>query len=438
MDFTLNEQQEMLKKAARLFLERESPESFIREMEEDDDGYSPDLWCKISDLGWLGLVYPEKYGGVNGSILDMAVLYEEMGRAMFPSPHLSTVVLCGLTILNAGTEEQKQELLTGISNGKLIMSLALTEPESSWDGRAWDPEGVTVRATRNGDDYVINGVKLFVHDAHIADYILCVARTRKSARPENGITLFLVDARSPGVSWILLKTMSGNNKQSEVVFNKVRVPASNIVGKLNGGWEPLQKAVKVGAVMLCAEMVGVGQRALELATDYARTRMQFDMPIGINQFVQEHVVQLLSSVDASRWLTYYAAWRLSEGLPSDLDVAMAKAWTSDAHEQACWRAHQVFAGVGSTEALHIMPLYTKRGNLAQFYLGDSAYHLKRVADALEELPPPERPKGKPVGLWEKPEEEPVPSWQPWRERAEAILGRKEERRTRKAAARQGT
>jgi len=432
MDFSLSEEQEMLKTMARDFLEKECPESFVREMEEDEEGYSPEIWRQIADLGWLGLVYPEKYGGTEGSIVDLAVLYEEMGRAIFPSPHLSSVVLCGLTILNSGSEEQKADLLPKIANGDLILALALTEPESSWDGQAWEPEGVTVRATPDGNDYIINGVKLFVHDAHIADHILCVTMTKEGGRPEEGITLFLVDAKSQGLSCTLLKTVSGNNKQSEVVFDKVKVPKKNMIGELNGGWAPLAKVMQVGAVMLCAEMVGVGQRALELAVDYARTRIQFDMPIGINQFVQEHVVQLVCDVDGSRWVTYYAAWRLSEGLPAELDVAMAKAWTSDAHERACWRAHQVFAGVGSTETLHIMPIYTRHGNLAQFYLGDTAFHMEKVADELEALPPPEKPKGKPLGLWDKPEEDPVPVWQPWRERMEAILGRREERRQKKA------
>jgi len=137
-------------------------------------------------------------------------------------------------------------------------------------------------------------------------------------------------------------------------------------------------------------------------------------------------------VDGSRWVTYLAAWRLSEGLPSELEVAIAKAWTSDAHERACFCAHQVLAGVGSTEALGVMPIYTRRGNLAQFYLGDTAFHLKKVTDELETLPPPEKPRGKPLGLWDKPEEDPIPVWQPWRERAEAIKKRKEERRKNKA------
>ena len=310
MDFTLSEEQEMLKTMARDFLEKECLESVVREAEADDSGYSPELWRKIADLGWLGLIYPEKYGGSGGTVLDLSVLYEEIGRAMFPGPHLSTVVLCGLTILNAGSEEQKADLLPKIVKGDAILALALTEPESSWEGKAWDPEGVTLPATADGDDYIIDGTKLFVHDAHIADYLLCVTRTKKGGNPEDGVTLFLVNAKDPGISYTLLKTTAGD-KQSEVVFDKVRVPRKNIVGELNGGWAPLAKSMQVGTVMLCAEMLGAGQSLLEIAVDYAKTRIQFDMPIGINQYIQEHCIYLLRDVEGSRWTTYLAAWKLS-------------------------------------------------------------------------------------------------------------------------------
>ncbi len=409
MDFSLNEEQVMLKTMARDFLEKECPESFIREVEKGDQGYSPELWRKIADLGWLGLIYPEKYGGTGGSILDLAVLYEEMGRTMFPSPHLSTVALCGLAILAAGSEEQKADLLPKIASGDLILALALTEPESSWDGKAWDADGVTVRATPDGDNYIINGTKLFVHDAHIADYLLCVTRTSDGAIPEDGITLFLVDAKNPGISYTLLKTTAGD-KQSEVVFDKVRVPKKNIVGELNGGWSSLTKVLQQGAVLLCAEMVGAGQRVLELAVDHAKTRIQFEQPIGINQYVQEHCVYLLSDVDGSRWTTYQAAWKLSGNLPCDMEVAIAKAWTSDALETACWRAHQVIAGVGYTVDAGVLPLYSRRAKGQQLYLGDTAHHLKKIAQQVDKWSPPEMPKGKALGLWEKAEEMRIPEW----------------------------
>ncbi len=213
MDFSLNEEQEMLKTMARDFLETECPESVIRETLRSSEGYSPGLWRKIADLGWMGIIFPEQYGGIGGNIIDLVILYEEMGRGLFASPHLSTVVLCGETILAAGSEEQKADLLPKIANGDLILALALTEPSSSWDGKTWEPEGVTISATAEGDSYVIDGSKLFVQDAHVADYILCAARTKNGGKPEDGITLFLVDAKSSGITCNLLDTVSGDNKQ---------------------------------------------------------------------------------------------------------------------------------------------------------------------------------------------------------------------------------
>ncbi len=409
MNFSFSEEQEMLRKMARDFLEVECTEKFVRQMEKDEQGYSPELWKKIADLGWLGLIYPEKYNGTEGNIVDMAVLYEEIGRAMFPSPHLSTVILCGLTILNAGSEEQKEDLVPKIANGDLILAMALTEPESSWGSKAWEAEGVTMPATADGNDYIINGTKLFVHDANVADYLLCATRTKGGRKPEDGVTLFLVDAKSPGISCTLLKTTAGD-KQCEVIFDRVRVPKKNMVGKLHGGWAPLAKSLQVGAIMLCAQMIGAGQKLIELSVDYAKTRIQFDMPIGINQYIQEHCVFLLKEVDGIRWSTYLAAWKLSQNMPCDLEVAVAKGYSSDAHERACWFAHQVLGGVGYTPEDGLVPLYSRRAKTLQLYLGDSTCHKEKITQQLEKWPALEIAKGKPRGLWDDPTEPPLPAW----------------------------
>lgn len=409
MDFSLSEEQIMFKQMARDFLEKECSEKFVREIEAGDKGYSAEQWQRIADLGWLGFIYPEEYHGSGGSILDMAVLYEEMGRAMFPSPHLSTVVLCGLAILSAGSLEQKADLLPRIAKGNLILALALTEPQASWDGKAWEAEGITVSATAEGDNYVINGTKLFVPDAKIADYILCVTRTKDSTNPEDGITLFLVAATSPGITCSPLVTTAGD-KQCEVIFDKVKVPKKNMVGELHKGWATLEKVLQKGAVLLCAQMVGASQKLLELTVDYAKSRIQFEQPIGVNQYVQEYCVMLLSEVESSWWLTYSAAWKLSEGLPADMDVAMAKAWVSDAHERVCWRAHQVYGGVGYTVDDGVLPLYSRRGKALQLYLGDAKHHLKKVTQELDKWPEPIKPEGKPLGLWDGVEEQRIPDW----------------------------
>lgn len=414
MDFGLTEDQGMLKTMARDLLEKECPEAVVRATLKRKEGYSPELWKKIADLGWLGILYPEKYGGTGGNLIDAAVLFEEMGRAMYVSPFLSTEVLCGQAILNGGNEEQKDKLLPKVVKGEVVMALAMSEPEGVWDHKAWEPAGIKVSARASGDGYVINGVKLFVHDAHVADYLLVVARTKTVKNLANGITLFLVDAKSAGIQYELLKTLSGNHKQSEVVFKDVRVEKKDIIGELHQGWGVIEQVLKAGAVMLCAEMVGAGQKVLEIAVDYAKTRVQFDMPIGVNQYVQEHCVRALAYVDTSRHLTYQAAWLLSEGKESNLEVSIAKSWVSEGNERICWHGHQVLAGVGSTNAAGTLPIYTRLGSVSQYYLGSPEYHMEKVADEVEKLPPPDKPKGKALGLW-KPGTQGYPGWDVWRE-----------------------
>ncbi len=409
MDFTYTEEQEMLRKMAREFLEKECPERFVRDMEKDPRGYSPGLWQKMADLGWQGLVFPEKFGGSAGTVTDMSVLYEEFGRALLPSPHLSTVILGGLTVLNAASEAQKTEFLPKIVNGKKVIALALTEPESSWDGKDWKPEAVTLRARQNGDDYVLNGAKMFVHDAAAADYLLVVTRTRATRNPTNGITLFMVDAKSPGIKITPLVTLSGDT-QAEVVFNDVKVSRHNIIGQLHAGWEPLTRSIQVATVLLCAQMLGASQKLLEITLDYAKTRVQFDMPIGIHQYVQEHCVNLYADMDGIKWSTYLAAWKLTLNEPADFEVSVAKAWASDAFERICWYAHQVFAGVGFTSQHGVVPLYSKRGKVWQLYLGDTRFHKEKVVQQLEKWPAPEMPQGQPLGLWDNDPDLIVPEW----------------------------
>jgi 3-oxocholest-4-en-26-oyl-CoA dehydrogenase beta subunit len=334
MDFSLTKEQEMLKKEAHRFLEKECTEEFVREIEKGDLGYySKDLWKKIADLGWLGLIFPEQYGGLGGNLLDLAFIYEEMGKAMFPGPHLSTVVLCGTLILAAGTEKQKKTILPEITEGRRIFSLALTEPDSAWGEQTWEAAGISVKADLSGGQRVIDGVKLFVHDGLVADTFICAARTGKTENPEDGITLFLVDAKAPGITVTPLKTIA-NDKQCEVVFNRVRVAESDILGPVHGGWPFVEKALQAGAVMLCAQMTGAGEELLRLAVEHAKNRVQFDAPVGINQYVQGHCTDLVSDVDGCRYVTHQAAWKLSTGGFADYEAAVAKAWASEAFERA--------------------------------------------------------------------------------------------------------
>ncbi|MCH8109581.1 MAG: acyl-CoA/acyl-ACP dehydrogenase, partial [Chloroflexi bacterium] len=233
MDTLLNEEERMVKTSAREFLEVECPPSLVRDMEVDEKGYSPDMWRKVVNLGWLGLALPEQYGGQGLPLTYLGIIMEEIGRYLAPLPIHSTMV-AALTIAKDGTEEQRQEILPSVANGDLIMTWAFTEQNPRFV-----PEAINAQATADGDDFVINGTKLFVDNFIVADKCLVVCRTAPASSGNEGISLFIVDTNSPGISQISLITMA-KDKQSEVTFDNVRVPKANMIGELNQGWPVVQ------------------------------------------------------------------------------------------------------------------------------------------------------------------------------------------------------
>ena len=375
MDLGLNEEQEMLRRMARELLEQECPKSLVREMEEDEKGYSPELWRKFAEVGFLGLPFSEQYGGTGASFVDLAIVVEEMGRALAPGPYFYTVVLAGPAINDFGTEEQKKEILPRISQGNAILTFAHTEASGRWDAG-----GITVKAAADGDDFVINGIKLFVPDAHVSDYLLTVARTKEADDPQDGITLFLVDAKSPGISYEVLKTIA-SDKQCEVAFDNARVPRSAVLGEVDRGWPIVEEILRRGAVGKCAEMVGNSQQVLEMAVEYAKNRVQFGRPIGSFQAVQHHCANMATDVDGSRFITYQAAWRIAEGLPCAREVSMAKAWVSEACQRVVALGHQIHGGIGFTME-HDMQLFFRRAKQAELFFGDADLHREVVAQQI--------------------------------------------------------
>ncbi len=375
MDFGLSEEQEMLKTSARDFLQKECPKKLVKQLDESDEGYSPELWRKMAELGWMGLPFPEKYGGGGGSFLDLVVLLETMGYNIVPGPFFSTVVLGGMVILAGGSEEQKKRLLSEVASGKLILGLALTEPDAKYEAASIK----TTAALRDGK-YIINGTKLFVLDANVADYLLCVAKTKSTSKPENGLTIFLVNSKAPGIKCTLLETLA-RDKQCEVVFENVAVPKENILGGLNRGWQIIQDILQKAIVAKCAEMVGGAQAALDMAVAYAKERVQFNRPIGSFQAIQHYCANMVSDVDGSRFVTYKAAWKVSEGLSATIDVAVAKAWTGAAYSRVTLLAHQIFGAVGFTMD-HDLHLYYRRAKAGEIIFGDGAFQRTIVAREL--------------------------------------------------------
>ncbi len=369
MKLTPTEEQEMLRKTARDFLADKCSKKFVAQMEESETGYSRELWQEMAELGWMGLCFPGKYGGGDMSFLDLAVLLEEMGRACLPGPFFSTVVLGGLSILDIGNEEQKQECLPKLIRGEKIFTVALTEPGY----HNYDASSLTVEAIRDGGNYVISGTKLFVPDAHIAGHLLCIAKTK----PRSGITIFLADAKNPRIKYAVLKTIAGD-KLCEVVFDQVPVPKANVLGRLNQGWSAVEKIVQRAAVGKCCEMLGNIQRVLEMTVDYAKERKQFDRPIGSFQVIQHYCADMATDVDGARFGTYRAAWMLGEGLPCTKEVAIAKAWIGEVSQRVFALAHQIHGAIGVTIE-HDLHYYTRRAKAAELAFGDTDFYREVVA-----------------------------------------------------------
>jgi len=376
MDLGLSEPQEMLRKIARDFLATECPKSLVREMEEDKKGHSAHLWQSMAELGWMGLPFPEEYGGGGGTFLDLAVLLEEMGRACLPGPFFSTVVLGGLTVLDVGTAEQKQRFLAPMAEGSMVMTLALTEADGGYHA-----SGISTEAVLDKDHYIIDGTKLFVPDAHVADWMICAVRTKKGSRGEDGISLLLVRSESEGLACEVLPSLA-KDRQCEVTLNGVAVPAADVLGTVDGGWSVVQRSLQRAAVAKSIEMVGGAQQVLEMTVEYAKERVQFDRPIGSFQAIQHHCANMALDVDSARYLAYQAAWKISEGLPCDMEAAVAKAWVSDAYRRVCALGHQVHGAIGFTLD-HDMQLYSRRAKAAEASFGDADFHREAVAQMLE-------------------------------------------------------
>jgi len=375
MDLDFTREQQMLRDSARSFFAKECPRALLKTMKDDEQGYPQELWRKMAELGWMGVMIPEEYGGIGGSFLELAILLEAMGEACMPGPYFSTVVLGGLAIMTAGNEQQKRQLLPRIASGDVILSLAVMEPEA-WYGVA----GIAARAMEREGGYVIAGTKLFVENAHSADFIICAARTDERLGPEGGLTLFLVDGKSPGVRVTPLRTLA-YEKQCEVTFAGVLVPNSAVLGESNGAFPVLDELNMKAAVAKCAEMVGALQATLDMTVQYAKERIQFDRPIGSFQAIQHHCANMLIDVDGTRFITYQAAWKIAAGLEAGMAASMAKAWTGSAGRRVTLLGHQIHGAISFCEE-HDMHLYYRRAKAAEIAFGDGDYHLDEVARRL--------------------------------------------------------
>lgn len=353
MQFGLNESQGFLRDSARKFFAGECPISEVRRLMETETAFDANLWAKLTEQGYTGIIFPEEFGGVGLGIVEVVLLMEEAGRALLPGPFFSTVVMAGSLLDSLATREQKMKYLTPICRGELRATVAFFEPEGSWDL-------ADVRLTAaNGK---LTGEKLFVPDAAVADWIIVVA--------QNGV--FVVDAKAPG---ILVKPMLG----MDLTRKFYSVTFDSVLGEKLGEPAALLRPRGIATVALAAEMVGGMQRTLDLTVEYAKTRKQFGKPIGMFQAVQHQCADMYLETESARSAVYYAAWALQHRAPdSAAAVSIAKLYASDASRTVGNRGIQVHGGMGFTweNDLH---LYYRRAKASETAFGDATFHRERLA-----------------------------------------------------------
>jgi len=356
MDFTPSPSQQLLIATARDFLRRHCPPETAQRLALDAHGFDEALWRRMAELGWPGLLIPGDLGGSDGSLLDVVLLVEEMGRAGLPGPFVASAVVATSLLISAG----HTRLLPALATGERIATLALVEEEGSFDPRA-----VSLRGEMPGR---FSGRKLFVKDAHVATDLIVVLSDGD---------LLLLPADRPGIARLPFDTLSGE-KLFEVTFDAVEVRAEDRLGRSAGA---LGVALAAGALARTAEMVGAAQRVLDLAVEHARTRVQGGRPIGGYQAIQHACADIVRDVDTSRGLLYLAAWKVSEGVPAESDMATAKAYAGEACLTVARRGHQIFGAIGYCEE-HPLHLLHKRIQAASLDFGGAGLHLETVARAI--------------------------------------------------------
>ncbi len=369
MDLDFNKEQEMLRKSVAEFLSKECPFDTVREIEDSAEGYNKKIWKKMARLGWMEIHFPEAYGGLGDPFVEMTIIMEEMGKKAFPGPFFSTVILCGLVLLEGGSDKQKKVLLPKIAAGKKIMALAQYEEEASYL-----ETGIQLSARAEGADYILNGKKMFVLDANIADEIIVAARTSQ------GVTLFLVNAKTPGVSIRKMGTI-GKDNNCVVTFDNVKVPKGAMVGESGKGWHILEQAAPKATVAKCAEMLGGCEESITMTTTYAKERVQYSTPIGGFQAIQHYMADMRVAYDTSIYYLHKVVWMLDQGMAATKEVSALKAQVNEQYKFITERAVQIHGGIGTTREFNI-GLFYRRAKAFEYILGDTAYHHDKLADAL--------------------------------------------------------
>jgi len=375
MDFSMREETKMLQSNAEKFIKEKSPGSFVKNILKEEKGFSEALWKEMADLGWLGLVYDEKYGGSGGSFFDLFILFEEMGKAVLPSPFFCSAVFAGLLLSEAGEERIKKEYLPGIVSGEKILTIGLRNEQGHYDYR--DP-ALEAWEVREGS-YRIKGTRLLVPYAHVADEIVICANLLNGSRG-SGPTLFQTKSKGPGIKLTPLNTLTGE-KCFAVDYVDYPGMQKDILGSAGKGAAYVEKIMPKLITLKCGEMIGGLSKVVDITVDYVKQRVQFGKPLGVLQVVQHYCADMTTLLDSARLIAYQAASLISADLPCAKEVAMAKAWCSDAYKRATQMAHQLHGGIGFTEE-HDLHLYYKHAKTSELEFGDSWEQRQKVAEEM--------------------------------------------------------
>jgi alkylation response protein AidB-like acyl-CoA dehydrogenase len=365
----VTEEAKELRRTVRKFLEQRCSEADVRRLMEDQTGYDVTTWKQAAEqLGLHGMAIPEAFGGSGFGFAELCIVFEEMGRALCPSPFFATIALAATCLQLCGDEDAKKAFLPGIAAGSVIATLAYSEQAGGWDDGA-----ISAGASRSGAGWVLTGVKRYVPDVHLADLILVAARA-----PE-GISLFAVESGAPGLDVSLELTMDLTRKLG--VARLDGTPA-RLIGSPGGSADVLRRALRVGAVALAAEQVGGAQRLLEQTVAYAKTRIQFGRTIGSFQAIKHKLANMLIDVEYGRAVMEAAITAVDDDA-ADLELAasIAKSFCSDAYFRVAAESLQVFGGIGFTWE-HSAHLYFKRAKSSQVLLGSPAFHRELVGQAI--------------------------------------------------------
>lgn len=377
LDLDFTPEQDMLREMVRGLLAQHSSLETVRELEDDPVGYSAELWSQLAELDLLGLVLPESHGGSGMTMLEGVIVYEELGRAIAPTPHFVSCVLSAGALVRAGSAEQQESWLRPIAAGSAILTPAWLEPDNSFG-----PKGVEVRAEADGDGFTITGTKLHVAFASSAQRLVVLARTGDG---ERDVDLFLVDPAAPGVT--LAQRMSiSSDTQYRVDFDAVRVTEADRIGGAGTGWDTWEQVMVDGMILLAAQANGGCEHALDITVQYSKDREQFDKPLGAFQSLAHYMADAKTVLDGSKAINYEAAWAHSVGKPETAKLAaMSKLFAANAYRDTTAMAQQIFGGVGFTVEYEIQ-LYFRRAKQLQISWNDTRRCEDLVAAAVLDEP----------------------------------------------------